>query len=180
MEYKSPSSLLGLPLIHVNFGAMEDGRPRAGVARGWIAIGGVAHGVLAAVGGVATGGLALGGLSVGIVGLGGLAAAALAIGGVALGYWAIGGLAAGYYALGGLALGWKAALGGAAFANEFALGGAASAAHANDEAARAFFAQKPFFTIGRAAMAQSQWLLVLVALPLLLPWLKRQNPNNGT
>ncbi len=180
MEYKSKSSLMGLPLIHVNLGAMEDGRPRVGVARGWIAIGTVAHGVIAGVGGAATGCVAAGGVAFGAVALGGLAIAALAIGGVALGWWAVGGLAAGWYAIGGLALGWKAALGGAAFANDFSLGGAASAVHANDQAAKEFFASTPFFSEGRNAMRHSQWVLILLLLPAVLPWLKAKSRSEAS
>ena len=178
-EYKSAASLFGLPIVHVNMGGMADGRPRPGVARGWIAIGGIAHGVVAGVGGVATGCIALGGLSFGAVALGGLAVAGLAVGGLAAGWWAIGGLAAGWYAIGGLALGWKAAIGGAAFANDFAIGGAASAAHANDQAAKEFFATTRFFSAGRAAMKQSQWALILLLLPIILPWLRRRQEGKG-
>ncbi len=174
MEYRSAASLLGLPLVHVNFGGRVDGNPRASVARGWIAVGGIANGVLIGLGGIATGAIAIGGVSLGGLALGGLAVAGLAIGGGAIGWYAAGGLAIGWFAIGGLALGWKAALGGAAFANGFALGGAAAAAHANDAAAKEFFSHAQFFSAGRAAMQKSQWALLLLLLPLLLPWLTRR------
>ncbi len=103
-EFVSEQTLLGLPLLHINFGPRG---PRVGdrpVARGWLAIGDVAIG-LVAIGGIALGGIALGGMSLGLAAFGGLAAGGLALGGVSLGAAAIGGLACGYYAFGGYALG---------------------------------------------------------------------------
>lgn len=79
-EYKSRSSLFGLPLVHINVG-------RGGFYRatGIIAIGAMAKGVVA-IGLVSLGGLAIGAVSVGL-----LAAGAMALGGCAVGpsrpYW---------------------------------------------------------------------------------------------
>jgi len=102
-EYKSKTTLGGVPLVHVSSGITADGRPR--VARGIIAIGNIAIGVLA-FGGIALGGIALGGVSLGLVALGGLALGILfGMGGAATGYIAIGGLAIGVYAIGGASVG---------------------------------------------------------------------------
>jgi len=112
-EYRSPATLLGLPLVHVHFGRRPRGKWLR-VARGWIAVGDVALGGvtlgglslgLVSLGSLAIGGLALGGLGIGLVGVGGLAAGALAIGGAAAGYVALGGAALGHYAIGGEASG---------------------------------------------------------------------------
>lgn len=87
-EYKSPRTLFGLPLVHINVGH----------GLRW------ARGIFA-VGNLATGIVALGGFSAGVLSLGGIAAGALTFGGIALGGAAIGGLAVGVLALGGVSLG---------------------------------------------------------------------------
>src|SRR4030042_1719745 len=62
-EYKSKTTILGLPLIHIAQGFTPEGRYR--VAKGFIAIGNVAVGVLA-IGGAAVGIIALAGAGLGI------------------------------------------------------------------------------------------------------------------
>lgn len=102
-EYRSKTTLFGLPLVHIVAGPDPlTRRPR--VAVGIIAVGQVACGVLA-IGGVAVGGVAVGGMGVGLLALGGMALGGVAFGGVAVGGLALGGLAIGWYALGGAALG---------------------------------------------------------------------------
>ncbi len=115
-EYKSKLRLLGLPLVHIAFGPLEDS-PRA-AAKGVIAIGDTAYGVLFALGGVAVGGVAVGGVSVGVLALGGCALGGIAVGGLAVGVVAVGGLAIGGLAVGGVAVG------------HYAVGGGAVGAHA--------------------------------------------------
>lgn len=110
-EWRSPITVLGLPLVHIATGVdLYTGRKR--VARGIIAIGDIALG-LVAVGGVAIGGFAAGGLAVGLlaaiggaaigcgISLGGLAVGSVAAGGLALGVWAYGGGAYGVHAVSG-------------------------------------------------------------------------------
>jgi len=165
VEYRSQTSLLGLPLVHVAAGAIRDGRPVRGIARGWIAIGDVAFGVLLSVGGIAFGGLAFGGMAIGVVSLGGLAVGALAMGGGA----------AGYLAAGGAAFAVKAALGGLAVARDYAVGGAAVARHANDAAARGFFDEEDLFAeVARTVMEHSEWMLLLTAIPVFLALRERK------
>ena len=110
-EYKSKTTLFGLPLVHIAFGL----DPRTGkkrVAKGIIAIGDISFGAIS-LGGVAMGGLTLGGCSLGLVSLGGLAVGLLAaIGGAAIGFLAFGGMAVGGVALGGGAVGYYAYGGG--------------------------------------------------------------------
>ena len=103
-EYRSEQTLLGLPLLHVNFGPRGMRTGKRPVARGWVAIGDVAIGVLA-FGGMSAGVFTFGGLTLGLVAFGGLAAGGLALGGVTLGFAAMGGCALGYYAFGGAAIG---------------------------------------------------------------------------
>lgn len=103
-EWRSPTEVLGWPLIHVA-GGWDPVRGTRRVARGVIAVGDIAVGALA-VGGIAIGGLALGGLSVGLAALGGVGLGVLiGFGGFATGYVALGGVAVGVYAMGGVALG---------------------------------------------------------------------------
>jgi hypothetical protein len=183
-EYKSPWTLLGLPLVHV-----RSGRPRGEKLRpavGWIAIGDMSIGVLLSIGGFAFGGICFGGVSFGLVTLGGVALGAFAFGGMAVGLWAAsGGLAIGYLAHGGCALAWHAAGGGMAVARDFALGGSAYAAHANDALARELIESHGFFRCSDAIMRQPL-LINLVWLPLVLVFwqaqrvrraLKRQGTN---
>lgn len=169
-QWSSRRSLLGLPLVHVNFGSPSASLDRLVkrercVARGWIAIGDRAYGLLAvgnvAVGGIALGGIsfgivALGGLGIGVIGVGGFGAGLFAAGGGAVGLLATGGLAVGWLALGGAAFAWKAAKGGFALAHEFAIGGAAVAPHANDAAARSYVESSSFFTTVEPALARLQ------------------------
>jgi hypothetical protein len=121
-EYKSTTTLFGLPLAHVVSGwDPKSGRPRE--ARGILAVGPRAVGVLAvggqaigllAFGGVAVGGFAFGGIAMGGLAFGGLAAGLAAFGGLAVGLLlACGGIAVGLMAFGGIAVG-KRALGGLA------------------------------------------------------------------
>jgi hypothetical protein len=103
-EYRSETTLFGLPLVHIASGFdPETGRKR--IAKGIIAIGDMAVGVLA-IGGGAFGGLAIGGGAIGLIALGGGAIGLLlALGGGAIGGVAVGGGAFGYYAFGGGAFG---------------------------------------------------------------------------
>jgi RNA polymerase sigma factor (sigma-70 family) len=135
IEYRSPWTLFGLPLIHIRVGG-EAGRRLP--AKGWIACGNVAYGILFASGGMAVGAVSLGGVAVGGVAIGGCSVGLLTFGGMAFGLFAMGGVAVGYMACGAAAIAWLAACGGAAVAHDFALGGAALAGHANDPAARTF------------------------------------------
>jgi hypothetical protein len=141
-EYRSRTTFLGLPLVHVVRGRRLPGQ-RLRVAKGWFASGDVAIGGIAtgpfAFGGIACGGIAgsalfsWGGIAVGLgASFGGLSAATLAIGGVALGFLAYGGAAFGYGAVGGYARG------------VYAIGGSPHGTHAwgggeQDEAALRWF-----------------------------------------
>ena len=113
-EYRSKTTLFGLPLVHIATGL----NPQTGkmlIAKGIIAIGNVAVGVIAlggfalggiSFGGVALGALAYGGIATGLMAIGGLALALLgAAGGLAIAPYAMGGLAVGLWSWGGLALG---------------------------------------------------------------------------
>ncbi len=137
-EYRSRTTLLGLPLLHVRTAAPHE---NAGPALGWIAVGDRAVGVLFALGAMAAGGVSVGSVSVGVISVGGVSLGVLSLGGVALGLFAFGSLAVGLFALGAFALGWTGAAGAIAVAHDLALGGLAIAEHPNDAAARAFAAE---------------------------------------
>ena len=118
-EYKSATTVWGVPLLHVANGFdATTGRPLVAKAtagrQGIIAIGNVAVGVVA-LGGAAFGGIAVGGFSLGVVAIGGVAIGlGLALGGLAVGLVAVGGMAVGAVAFGGGVLGWWG-LGGGGF-----------------------------------------------------------------
>jgi RNA polymerase sigma factor (sigma-70 family) len=163
-EYRSKASFLGLPLFHFRSGRLagEPHRP----AVGWVAIGDRAYGILFAGGAVAVGGIAMGGISAGVLSIGGATLGVFALGGLAIGGLALGGAAIGAIAMGGVAVAYVAAEGGLAIAQQFAFGGAAFAQHANDAAARQFFAQWKWLDITRPEVRN---VLTLIGwLPLLL------------
>jgi hypothetical protein len=119
MNYRSGTTFLGLPLVHITTGSMVNGQYRRGVATGWIAIGDIAVGVLFAAGGLAAGGICVGGLALGV----------FSVAGLSIGVIAIGGAAIGVAAMGGAAVAWYAAMGGLAVAHSYAIGGVAHAQH---------------------------------------------------
>ena len=170
-EYRSPWTLLGLPLIHIVTGCKQDGKILP--AKGWIAVGGFAYGVLFAFGGFAVGAISVGGCSLGLVAIGGGALGLLAFAGVALGFWAAGGTALGYLAYGGGAIAWRAASGGTAVARDFAVGGSAFARHANDATARSFMQNSAFFTHALLWMNSAIWLIWV----LMILWIIWQMPR---
>jgi len=163
-EYRSKASLLGLPLIHI--------RLRGGIARGpvkaWIAAGDFAIGVLFAFGGIAVAPISFGGFAAGLLTFGGCGIGILSLGGFSLGVWALGGFALGWQALGGCAVGWSAAQGGVAVAHDFANGAVALARHANDETAKAFFANSGSFRIMERVIFYVPWLGLLAFFPVVL------------
>jgi hypothetical protein len=170
-EYRSPFSLLGIPLVHIRFNCVVAGKRQSAV--GWIAIGDQAFGILGAFGGIAVGGISSGGIAIGVFALGGIGVGILAFGGLGVGVMAMGGAALGYMAMGGGAIGWLGASGGATVARYFAAGGGAIAPHANDAAARAFMRGSYFFshewTIYNIVILYS-WLVP----PLLTLYFKRR------
>jgi hypothetical protein len=87
-EYKSKTTILGVPLVHVNTG----GKFKVKKAKGIIAVGDIAIGIIS-VGGVSFGVFSIGGISFGVLAIGGIAIGGLAVGGVAIGLLAIGGVA---------------------------------------------------------------------------------------
>jgi hypothetical protein len=103
-EYRSKTTLFGLPLVHIKFRHNKGLNGKLGVAKGIIAIGDIAVGGVA-IGGFSCGGVSLGGLSLGLLAFGGMSAGVIAIGGVVVGILAIGGVACGLAAIGGVATG---------------------------------------------------------------------------
>lgn len=168
MEYKSSTTLLGMPLVHVAIGAGQGPGPR-GIAKGWIAVGDVAFGVLFAAGGVAFGGLAIGGLGVG----------GLALGGASIGLWSVGGLALGLVALGGAAIAVSGAVGGVALAIEHAMGGLAIAAHSNDAAAKAYFESGRFLGLADVTARLRDWLVAVAVGVVVVVWMFRGGQKNS-
>lgn len=160
-EYRSVQTFLGLPLLHVRFNCVKDGKTLP--AKGWIALGTRAYGILFAYGTIAVACVSNGPLAVGVLAIGGVGVGLFAFGGLAVGFAAVGGAAVGYVAFGGGAIGWLGASGGATLARHFALGGGAFAQHANDQAAQAFMHDSIFF--------RNEWTVfnILIVISWLLP-----------
>ncbi|MGN0805380.1 MAG: helix-turn-helix transcriptional regulator [Candidatus Coproplasma sp.] len=112
-EYKSKTTVFGVPLVHINIGLFA-------VAKGIIAIGPVAIGVVS-IGAIAIGLIAFACLALGAVALGAIAGGLLSFGGVAVGVIAFGGLAIGVMSYGGCAIG-LFAIGGYADGRYIAVG----------------------------------------------------------
>ncbi len=107
-EYKSKTTVFGVPLVHVNIGL---GRVAKGifsfglVSVGLVSVGLVSVGLLA-LGSVALGLITFGAISLGlIVALGAVAIGMIALGGVAIGCFSMGGCSIGLFACGGYANG---------------------------------------------------------------------------
>jgi RNA polymerase sigma factor (sigma-70 family) len=167
-EYRSKTSLFGLPLIHVRLGASWTSQ--RDVVKAWVAIADdAAIGVLFAFGGMAVAPVCIGGFALGGVVFGGFGAGVLCYAGFAVGVWVVGGMVSGLMAVGGCAFGWKAALGGIAIARNFAQGGVALAMHANDAVASTFISGNAFFRNAFALVTKWLWpTLLLSLLPTLL------------
>ncbi len=112
-EYKSKTTLFGVPLVHINIGLFA-------VAKGIIAIGPVAVGFLSigvfgigllALSCFALGGFALGAIAMGLLSFGGVSIGLIAMGGVAIGLYSFGGCSIGLFAVGGYANGHFVAVG---------------------------------------------------------------------
>ncbi len=164
MNYKTKFTLLGLPLVHITTGSVENDQYKRGIAKGWIAIGDISFGIIISVGGVAFGGIAIGGLAIGLLSLAGLA----------FGLFALGGGAIGFMAAGGGAVAWKAAFGGFAVAIEYAQGGVAIANHANNLIAKEYLENSCFFAFFRLIAENSRWFLLLLVLPIIQGILNRK------
>jgi hypothetical protein len=104
-EFKSHSTMFGLPLIHYTYGRSPETGKRV-VAKGIIAVGRIACGFIA-IGQAALGLLAIGQLAIGIIiGLGQLSSGVAALGQLAIGaYIGLGQFVTGYAAIGQFALG---------------------------------------------------------------------------
>lgn len=104
-EFKSHTSLFGLPLVHFTYGRCPETGRRV-IAKGVIAIGRLACGIVA-IGHASLGLLAIGQLALGIVfGLGQLSTGLTAVGQAAISlYFGLGQFATGYIAIGQFAIG---------------------------------------------------------------------------
>ena len=130
-NYKSRAKLFGVPLLHIRFGAAEEGEPPV-IA--WFAGGDRVIGLLVGWGGLVIAPISVGTISVGLVSLGSVSFGLISVGTLALGFFAVGCASMGYDAFAWLtAWGWKLAAGGGfAIAHTAAAGAFPSAAHTND------------------------------------------------
>jgi hypothetical protein len=76
-------------------------------------------------------------------------------------------------ASGGFALAYTAAQGGLAVAHQFAIGGAAFAEHANDLAARSFFAKYSWLDVSRPEVQRSAGILCWLPFLLFFPVIRK-------
>lgn len=115
-EYKSKTTVCGVPLVHVKLGRAKGIFAVGLMATGLVSFGALSIGLLS-LGLLSLGLIAFGTVSLGGLACGGIAAGIMAIGGIALGVFTIGGLSIGMYSLGGCAIASKIAFGG--YANGF-------------------------------------------------------------
>jgi RNA polymerase sigma factor (sigma-70 family) len=130
-EYRSRTTFLGVPLLHLRFGMQEVGQKPV---FGWIAIGDRAIGLLFAWGGLSVGFCSVGALSFGVFSFGGVGFGIMVAGAVCVGWWAMGAIAIGVHALASFsATAWETAQGGFfALSSYVARAKFAVAPHAND------------------------------------------------
>jgi RNA polymerase sigma factor (sigma-70 family) len=171
-EYRSPWSLLGLPLLHIRIGNRFDlVRPPV---KAWIAIGSShAVGVIFAAGGIAVAPICFGGIGIGIVSYSAVALGIISSGPVCLGVWAYGALVIGWQVCCGCGLAWNAATGGVAIAHDFALGGIAHAAQANTDIARQYIQKALYFRVSQAISSYHLWMLWVIPV-VLQSWIVRR------
>ena len=133
-EYRSRTTLLGVPLIHARFAMAEEGEPPA---IGWIAAGHKAYGLLFAWGGFAVAPISVGIVSCGVVTVGAVGFGLVGMGTVGVGLLAMGAAAIGYKAYASLsAMGWESAFSqGFSIAKQAAVGPIAYAEQVNNEMA---------------------------------------------
>jgi RNA polymerase sigma factor (sigma-70 family) len=177
-EYRTRTSLFGLPLVHIRFGGAWVSQRQ--VVKAWIAGGDTAMGALFAFGGMAAAPICIGGFALGGIVLGGFGAGLICYAGFGVGIWVVGGLVSGLQAVGGCAAGWIAARGGIAVSHLYALGGIALAPHANDAAANEFIRHNAFLQNAFVLITQQIWPIVLLAgLPLLWRWraMRKRRPR---
>lgn len=105
-EFKSKTTIFGIPLVHINYGYYR----RMRVARGIIAIGNVAIGVVG-IGLISLSAIGLGIISAALFSIGVLAFGGISFGAVSIGFLATGALAIGWYAIGAVSLAAEVAMG---------------------------------------------------------------------
>ncbi|WED63625.1 sigma-70 family RNA polymerase sigma factor [Synoicihabitans lomoniglobus] len=138
-EYRSKRKFLGVPLVHIRFGAADVGQPPV---FGWVAGGDRAIGLLFAWGGWAVGCFSGGAVSFGLVSFGAVSFGVIGLGAVAFGGIALGAVSVGYHAVASIsATAWLSAQSAILAISRFiAVGKVAIAPHANDESALAMLA----------------------------------------
>lgn len=170
-EYRTRFELLGLPLLHIRFGARM-GDPRWRPVKAWIAIAdSFAFGGLFAYAGVAVAPVSIGACSIGLLSYGAMAIGAVAWGGFGFGVWAFGAFASGWQAFsGGCAIAWRLAWGHQyAIAHDYALGaGTVSAAQANTPLAEAAINSSWGHNFAMALAPYFCWLMWAWAIPMMV------------
>lgn len=177
-EYRSKAMFLGLPLIHVRAGC--NGRSRAGMVKGWIAVGDSALGGLFALGGFAVAPISFGGFGIGLVTFSGFGLGILSVAGLALGVWAVGGQAVGWDAIGACAVGWSTAMGSLAVAHDYALGFIAIAGQTDAETVRKVTGSSMFFTWALKSLPYFPWLNLIWLAPVVWWWRRNSKSQHPT
>lgn len=168
-EYRTITTLLGLPLVHVRIG--DRFAVLRGPVRAWLAVGHHAIGGLFAFGCMAMAPLSIGWLSIGVFSLGGLSMGVFAVGGIAVGIWSLfGALAVGWDASGFVAVGWSMAKGHFTLAHDFALGRVARAVQANNDLATNFIDPSLFSRCARFITRHWLWLNLVWIFASLVQW----------
>jgi heme exporter protein D len=166
-EYRSRSSLFGLPLVHVRIGDRFD--VVRGPVKAWIAVGG-SHtiGVIFASGGLAIAPISFGGIAIGLLPIGAITIGIFAYGACCLGVWAYGAAAVGWQVFCGCGIAWNAAMGGRVLAHDFAVGGIVHAAQANTQIAFQYVQNSFFFRICQVFSKHSIAMIAIWIVPVTL------------
>jgi RNA polymerase sigma factor (sigma-70 family) len=166
-EYRSPWTLLGLPLFHIRTGDRFD--VLRGPVKAWIAIGSShAIGVIFASGGLAIAPISFGGIAIGLLSFGGMSFGLFSLGAISVGVWAFGAACLGWQVFCGSGIAWHSAAGGIVMAHDFAGGAIAVAAQANNAIAQRFFQQDAYFRLATAISNHNILLMLAWIIPVTL------------
>ena len=166
-EFRSRTTFLGLPLVHIRIGDRFDVLQRP--VKAWFAMANYAIGGIAAFGGIAVAPVGIGLCGIGLIPFAGIAIGVVPLGGIALGGWTYGALAIGWQSLGCFAIALNAASGNIAIARDYAIGNLAFAANVNHTPVE-LLVPGWYYAGARLLDRYSLWMNFLWITPLFFQW----------
>jgi RNA polymerase sigma factor (sigma-70 family) len=166
-EYRSQTTFLGLPLVHIRIGDRFDSLKKP--VKAWVAVGNYAIGGLVAFGCIVAAPFGVGLFSFGLLPFAGIAVGLIPLGGIAIGGWTCGALAIGWQSLGCFSIAWHTAAGNIALAQDYAWGHFAMATHINSSS-QASVLPNWYLQGAEFLRRYSLWLNFIWITPLFIQW----------